>query len=378
MKSLVIIQRELFHYRLAFFSELEQQSYDYGFSLVVLSGSPPLHPEKANFPYKVFPKTSFTKSLDSPCWIHGMWPSLKGADIVVAMQEVKCLNNPIFWFFRSYLCKRWIWWGHGFNCQASFDPGLLRNWKEKAKQFMTPRADGLLAYTESGAKYWRERGMPPEKIASYLNTIEVEQLRDIAKDITPSELEDTKRNLKIENKSILLFSGRLYAEKRVDFLIKAFSKVKEKNSAVALLIVGHGPEREKLENLSMTLRIKDIHFLGEIIDARNVAILFKIADLLVLPGLVGLAIVHGFSFGLPLITTKHDFHSPEIDYLSPENGVMTEQNYKIYAEEILSLLSNPEKIDILRRGAVETGGSLYLKDSVRRFLEGIKSFCVDK
>lgn len=56
---------------------------------------------------------------------------------------------------------------------------------------------------------------------------------------------------------------RLSPEKGVKYLIKAFAKSLEKNSELELKIVGEGPEKESLENLSNELGITDkINFLG--------------------------------------------------------------------------------------------------------------------
>jgi glycosyltransferase involved in cell wall biosynthesis len=114
-----------------------------------------------------------------------------------------------------------------------------------------------------------------------------------------------------------------------------------------------------------------VHFLGEIVKPDDTAVYFSLADLLVIPGLVGLAIVHGFAYGLPMVTTQHDFHSPEIEYLSPQSGVISEHDPVRYSETILRLLENSADLRRLRQGAYEQGSRLYIRDSARRFLNGV-------
>ncbi len=95
---------------------------------------------------------------------------------------------------------------------------------------------------------------------------------------------------------------------------------------------------------------------------------------MVIPGLVGLAIVHGFAYGLPLITTKHDFHSPEIEYLSDENGVITSHDIFHYAEAMASIFSSPQQLETMKQAATTQADELQLPHSVHRFVDGITMF----
>lgn len=58
---------------------------------------------------------------------------------------------------------------------------------------------------------------------------------------------------------------------------------------------------------------------GAINDNYLSALLLENADVHVIAGEVGLAIVHGFAFGLPMITCRPTpdgpYHGPEIEYL---------------------------------------------------------------
>jgi glycosyltransferase involved in cell wall biosynthesis len=254
-------------------------------------------------------------------------------------------------------------------------PEGLQALTEGVRRFVSRRGDGLITYTEGGAVFWRSRGIPPGRVVSYNNTVDVEEIRRAASRIPEERLRESRRQFGLEGKNVLLFSGRLYPEKRVDLLLEAMAILRRTRPGVGLLILGDGPERKFLENSVSRLKLQDIHFIGECVRPEESGIYFRLADLLVIPGLVGLAVVHGFALGLPLVTTKHDYHSPEIEYLSDENGLMTSHDPSAYADGIRRLLASPERLTAMREAAGRQGDGLRLSASAERFVDGINSLC---
>jgi glycosyltransferase involved in cell wall biosynthesis len=374
MRKVSIIQREIPHYRVRFFEELYIQGKLQGLDIQVYAGTPPVDLATSTaFPYQVLSVCHLGKVISGSYWMCGLEKAIAGSDIVVAPQELQCLTVPYLWAKRGQICKCWIWWGHGYNFQASLRHPTQTHLKETIKRVMTRRADGVITYTARGAEYWRQQGLPENRVVPYYNTIDVEGLRKAGREISAPQRIELRRKLKLEGKRILLFSGRLYAEKKVDFLLMAFALLKKSFPDVALLIIGDGDQRNKLEQSTKQLELQDVHFLGQVVDPKGTAAYFSLADLLVIPGLVGLAIVHGFAFGLPLITTDFPGHSPELDYLSEDNGIMTEADIFQYADAIGTLLSSPRKLDAMKRSAMAQGDALHLTYSVRRFADGISA-----
>lgn len=372
MRTLSIIQREIPHYRVPLFSQLALRAKDRGLHLVVLSAEDGAGPSEGRFDHRRLPARSLGKG--GGLWLEGLTDAVAGSDIIVAPQELHCLNVPYLWMRRHRLCRSWIWWGHGYNFQSADRPSLPLAIKESAKRFMTRRAEGLITYTESGARYWREKGLPAERVRPYYNTVDVESFRSAAADVGKDALDRTRAALKLAGRSVLLFSGRLYAEKRVDFLLRAFSQVQNRLPNTALLIVGDGPERKNLEALRDALKLDQVHFIGTCTDLKQVSLYFRLAELLVIPGLVGLAIVHGFAYGLPLVTTDYPGHSPEIEYLTPGSGVMTRQDITEYASKVVDLLGSFENLRSMQEAARRQGDLLRLSGSVERFLNAVIDF----
>jgi len=373
MQKVSVIQHEIPHYRIRFFEELYAQGKLRDLDIHVYCAVPPTKRFSSAFPCSVLPVRYFRSNF---YWLFGLEKAIAGSDIVVAPQELQCVTVSYLWVRRRQICNTWIWWGHGYNFQAAVRPSLATSIKESVKGFMTRRADGLIAYTEKGANYWRQRGFPEHRVIPYYNTIDVGELRRAAAEIGEPQRLELRQKLMLEGKHVLLFSGRLYVEKRVDFLLRAFALLKKSRPDVSLLIIGDGEERDRLQHLAKVLELHDVHFLGEIVNPKDTAAYFLLADLMVIPNLVGLVIVHGFAFGLPLLTTDSPGHGPELDYLSESNGVMTKMDVHEYVKAIEILLASPQKLQVTRRSAKAKGDDLQLGRSVRRFIEGVRSFAV--
>jgi glycosyltransferase involved in cell wall biosynthesis len=159
-----------------------------------------------------------------------------------------------------------------------------RVWNAFLAQF-----DGLLAYSQRGADEYAALGFPGAKIFVAHNS--VARAPAFAPDHRPQTMDHFT----------ILFVGRLQARKRVDDLLRACAQLESKPR---LIIIGDGPEREKLESLA-----KEIYPSAEFIGAKHGAELkpyFTEADLFVLPGTGGLAVQEAMSYGLPVIVAQGD------------------------------------------------------------------------
>ena len=101
----------------------------------------------------------------------------------------------------------------------------------------------------------------------------------------------------------LVFIGRLSEEKNVDVLISAFEIVKQRRPECELYIIGDGPLREYMEELSKN--IKDIYFLGRQTH-ENVLRFLEDTDIFVLPSkfeVSPISILEAMVRCVPVITT---------------------------------------------------------------------------
>jgi len=377
MKDVAVIQRKIAHYRNDFFEELYKQGLTAQLRFTVYASQIECPP--CNFPIHLLQTYYPFGEGQKLCGLKGLKKAIQSSDIIIAPQELVCVSVPLLWIFRRSLCRHWIWWGHGQGQEQGYHLPIavqhkpFTRAKEASRRFLTQRGDGILTYTNSGAVYCRNNGLPNNKVIPYFNTINVERIRKEAEDINHGELLHLQNTYGLTGKHVLLFSGSLYAKKQVDFLLRAFSIAKKRDHNLVLFILGDGPDRQNLEALQTELYLDDVYFLGELLSLHETGKYFLLSDLLVMPGKVGLAIVHGLAFGLPLVTTQNPYHAPEIDYLKHQyNGLITEYDPSLYANAIVSLLQSPPRLKEMREAALKTCEELYLTRSINRFVQGIK------
>jgi glycosyltransferase involved in cell wall biosynthesis len=98
------------------------------------------------------------------------------------------------------------------------------------------------------------------------------------------------------------------------------------------------------------------------------------ADVFLLPGSVGLAILDSFAAGLPLLTTELRTHGPEISYLDHgHNGLIIAHDIRAYATAVTDLFKDPNLMARLRTGATQSGCLHSIENMVQNFRLGILS-----
>ena len=104
----------------------------------------------------------------------------------------------------------------------------------------------------------------------------------------------------------VVFVGRLEPRKGVDVLIYAMSRVQKHAPGTALLVVGDGPERQRLESLVRATGIATT-FAGRLTDERMIACL-QAADIVCSPALggesFGIVLLEAMAAGKPIVASR--------------------------------------------------------------------------
>ena len=128
--------------------------------------------------------------------------------------------------------------------------------------------------------------------------------RSFAPDARARANEREKLGFSAEN-TVFCCVARLAAEKNHELLLHAFAFVHAKNAAARLILVGDGPEKEKLLRLVQENNLeKEVLFVGEV---KEVQPYLQAADVFVLPSKtesLPLALLEAGACGLPAIVSK--------------------------------------------------------------------------
>lgn len=154
--------------------------------------------------------------------------------------------------------------------------------------------------------------------------------------------------LNLENKKIILFTGRLIDLKGVKYLIEAFNHLQKKIKDTRLVIVGDGECLDDLKELTHDLNLKDkVHFTGNV-DNNLLGAYYLLSNVFVLPSITThhadacpLVVNEAMYFGKPVVTS--DAVGTTFMIEEGVNGyVVPERNSEALCEALYKILSDSE------------------------------------
>lgn len=201
--------------------------------------------------------------------------------------------------------------------------------KKRLMQYLEPKV-----YTQAGlvpvveefyGKRCIELGVNSDKIMLHYNFVDLDKF-------TPIKYELNK------DRGVLLYVGRLGAEKGVKFILDAFALIAFVNPNVILKIAGVGEEDVWLKMHARDLGIADnVEFLGRVEHATELPKLYQTSDVLVGSISAGFSLIEGLACGLPAVSGNCEWH-PEV-IKNGENGYLCNPfDAKDFAEAISKAL----------------------------------------
>jgi glycosyltransferase involved in cell wall biosynthesis len=322
MPKVLIIQTAVKHYRVPFFTRLYSMLREDGIELVA-AYSPPnrkhaLRNDSADLPVEFGHKVKSYWFADRLLY-QPLWSEIRRADLVIRGHENKYLMNLWLFLLSALRLKRVTLWGLGEVKEDG--QSRLSGWlREKSLRAV----NWYFAYTQGIVPYLGQHGVPAERTTIVQNATDTAELRRLLADITDEEAVEAKRTLTGNSNSLVgFYCGAILRMKDLPFLLESASRIKERCPDFHLVIMGNGPERAWLKQAIAGQPW--IHYVGSKY-GREGALFYKIANVFLLGGRAGLAVVDSFAAGLPLIATELPTHPPEVGYLCDgENGRMTPQ-----------------------------------------------------
>ncbi|MES2837879.1 MAG: glycosyltransferase family 4 protein [Bacteroidota bacterium] len=208
------------------------------------------------------------------------------------------------------------------------------------RKLLYKKFDAHALYTQRGKEVIASYGVDEKKIFFIGNSIDTEPLLKIN-----NELQFAEPILK-NNSHRILHVGRLVKWKRVDLLIEAVAKLKEKFADIELLVIGNGPEKNNLMQLAETLNVsKNVVFVGGVYDDKLLAQYTKASSVYVLAGMGGLSINEAMCLAKPIIISVCD-GTEDVIVKENRNGFYFKENdCDDLVAKVDILLSDKEKCE---------------------------------
>jgi len=270
-------------------------------------------------------------------------------DAVIAAMDPRIVTNLLAREVARRLRIAWVWWGHGIRPRGRF---------RRLYAWMARDADSTILYSEEGRQQLVAAGAPADRLFVAPNGLDTEAAAVL------------RRNVPFEERTDVLYVGRLIPAKRVEVLVEGFRLALPRlRSDTRLVIVGDGPERERLGRLALSLGDRVVFVPGTYDDA-ELAQHYGRAWVAVSPDKAGLSVMQSLGYGVPFVLTKGAMHGPEAAVIEHGvNGIWCDRTgSEALADTLVCLCADRARASRMGTAGVET---VERRFSVRAMAEGL-------
>ena len=378
MKKCLIIYPYFAHYRLPIIKEIFNSDFGWEFELVgdknTFGGIRGIDPGLAKNQTSdgglswTFTPLIYFLGKRIPLWIQrGLLGRLlrKDYDAVIMLGSIYYVSYlaaiPILKFFKTPI----IFWTHGFLGKDNFLITSLRH-------LLYTQAKALLLYGDKSKMIMERSGFYRKtKIHVIYNSMDYSQLESVIPNHDKGAIRESL--FLNHNLPVVFASGRVNYCKRFDKLLEALNiSINKHQIPFNLLIIGDGPELQKLKEMARDYEIeKYVKFVGAIYGAEVYSCMLS-SDVCVIPGNVGLSAMHALSAGLPVISHNN------FDEQMPEHEAIIEGKTGSFyeSEDMGDLVSkihlwilNPDLLNISKKYCTDIIKSRYSVDYQMKVIE---------
>ena len=159
-----------------------------------------------------------------------------------------------------------------------------------------------------------------------------------------------RRNFASNDEKIIIHISNFRKVKRVQDVLKVFAKIKEVIPS-KLLLIGDGPERLEMEQLSRNLNLCDsVRFIGKL---KAVEKVLSVSDLFLLPSdteSFGLVALEAMASKVPVISSNSG-GLPEVNIDGKTGFLLNVKDVNAMAEKAIYLLKNKELLEEFKQNA---------------------------
>ncbi|MCF6151999.1 MAG: glycosyltransferase family 1 protein [Candidatus Kuenenia stuttgartiensis] len=228
------------------------------------------------------------------------------------------------------------------------------------------KADRVILVSQEGLQYYQDKHPKYKSKMVFYPTFSEDSL------FYPKDRNISKKDLSLAGKNILTYVGRLNVQKKVSLVIRIFSQILEIKTNSHLCIVGDGPDRETLIDLTKKLGLgKYVTFYGNVCH-EEIPTFFNASDLsFTLSYWEGTAqaILESLACGTPVIVSDVA-DNRQIITNGKDGFVLDSDDEGKGAEYAIKIMDN---YDQFSKNALDKGKGYYASAIVPKIIQEIKS-----
>lgn len=256
-------------------------------------------------------------------------------DVIIGISNIRWISLMLLSLKRRRKYKIGYW---GIGVTASYENSFdSKSTWDRLRFFISKKSDFTIFYSSYPLERYLNAGIPKEKLFVAHNTTEV---ISISEDNTAS-------------KKDFLFVGTLYPQKGIGELLKAYySLYQKRNDCPKLLIVGDGPEKEKISEFIKEKNITEkIVLFGSIYDPKKLSEIFAQSISCISPNQAGLSVLNSMGNRTSFVTRNDAITGGEIFNIKDKyNGIIYKEQENL--SDIMEwIIDNKELVHIMNDNA---------------------------
>src|SRR5262249_48071511 len=128
------------------------------------------------------------------------------------------------------------------------------------KKLFINYVDWWFAYSAEVKDAIIQSGFVAERITNVQNTIDTDGLRSVKAKTSAQQLDSSRKELALGSGPVGIYCGRIYKEKRIEFLLEASFGIRKHIPTFEVIIIGGGPDQDKI--IAAAREAEWIHYVG--------------------------------------------------------------------------------------------------------------------
>ena len=291
-------------------------------------------------------------------------------DVIIVEPSSNFYNNIFTFLYCKIFKKKFIW--HESGSVPKEERPKFRKMIDPLLSIFIKGSDAFLTYTSyADHSLKRDFDIDSKKIFRAQNSIDTSNIDSEIEKFYPY-VESKKKELGLIGFNVAMYIGGIETRKKIDNLIKAVTKLNKSSIPTKALIVGDGPDKEKLiQKLSAEEKAHTV-FAGK--HVKDATLYVLLSDVVVLPSSGGLSVMTAFACKKPFIGSEEIEHGGIKDYVEDgTNGYLIKENDIEDLElKLMNVFSDPILYKELCNNAYQTSKKITVSNMVNGYENAIR------